>query len=68
VYNLLADDGVFVFQVAGLRECWQYEDLIWGLFMNKYIFPGADASCSLGWVVCQVCQDLLLGNQELICS
>ena len=22
--------------------------------MNKYIFPGADASCSLGWVVSQV--------------
>jgi len=22
--------------------------------MNKYIFPGADASCSLGWVVAQV--------------
>ena len=25
-----------------------------GLFMNKYVFPGADASCSLGWVVNQV--------------
>jgi cyclopropane fatty-acyl-phospholipid synthase-like methyltransferase len=25
-----------------------------GLFMNKYIFPGADASCSLGWVVKQL--------------
>ena len=22
--------------------------------MNKYIFPGADASCSLGWVVTQL--------------
>ena len=22
--------------------------------MNKYIFPGADASCSLGWVVNQL--------------
>jgi sphingolipid C9-methyltransferase len=22
--------------------------------MNKYIFPGADASCSLGWVINQV--------------
>ncbi|KIP05873.1 hypothetical protein PHLGIDRAFT_107617 [Phlebiopsis gigantea 11061_1 CR5-6] len=54
VYNLLDDDGVFVFQVAGIRPHWQYEDLIWGLFMNKYIFPGADASCSLGWVVNQV--------------
>ncbi|KXN82922.1 putative fatty acid methyltransferase [Leucoagaricus sp. SymC.cos] len=51
VYDLLDDDGIFVFQVAGIRPTWQYEDLIWGLFMNKYIFPGADASCSLGWVV-----------------
>ncbi|KAI0368543.1 sphingolipid C9-methyltransferase [Pilatotrama ljubarskyi] len=54
VYDLLDDDGIFVFQVAGLRPAWQYEDLIWGLFMNKYIFPGADASCSLGWVVGQL--------------
>jgi cyclopropane fatty-acyl-phospholipid synthase-like methyltransferase len=30
---------------------WQYEDFIWGLFMAKYIFPGADASCPLGWVI-----------------
>ena len=54
IYNLLDDDGIFVLQVAGLRRSWQYEDLIWGLFMNKYIFPGADASCSLGWVINQV--------------
>ncbi|KIK63929.1 hypothetical protein GYMLUDRAFT_40140 [Collybiopsis luxurians FD-317 M1] len=54
VYNLLDDDGIFVFQVAGIRQCWQYEDLIWGLFMNKYVFPGADASCSLGWVINQL--------------
>jgi cyclopropane fatty-acyl-phospholipid synthase-like methyltransferase len=51
VYDLLADDGTMVFQVAGIRPNWQYEDLIWGLFMNKYIFPGADASLSLGWVI-----------------
>ncbi|OAV96807.1 hypothetical protein PTTG_03542 [Puccinia triticina 1-1 BBBD Race 1] len=50
VYDLLADDGTMVFQVAGIRPNWQFEDLIWGLFMNKYIFPGADASLSLGWV------------------
>ncbi|EIW80833.1 sphingolipid C9-methyltransferase [Coniophora puteana RWD-64-598 SS2] len=54
MYDLLADDGIFVFQVSGFRPHWQYEDLIWGLFMNKYVFPGADASCSLGWVVNQV--------------
>lgn len=29
VYNLLDDDGTFVFQVAGIRPHWQYEDLIW---------------------------------------
>ncbi|CAK5262170.1 unnamed protein product [Mycena citricolor] len=51
MYELLSDDGIFVFQVAGFRPGWQFEDLIWGLFMNKYVFPGADASASLGWVV-----------------
>ncbi|KAK2460012.1 hypothetical protein APHAL10511_008018 [Amanita phalloides] len=51
VYDMLDDDGIFVLQVAGIRPSWQYEDLVWGLFMNKYIFPGADASCSLGWVI-----------------
>ncbi|KAG8692781.1 hypothetical protein FRC08_009541 [Ceratobasidium sp. 394] len=51
VYDLLDDDGIFVFQVAGIRQCWQYEDLIWGLFMNKYVFPGADASYALNWVI-----------------
>ena len=71
MYDLLDDDGIFVFQVAGLRPSWQYEDLLWyvlhfchlhittdaysrGLFMNKYVFPGADASCSLGWVITQL--------------
>ena len=51
VYNMLDDDGVFFLQIAGLRKCWQYEDLVWGLFMNKYIFPGADASTPLGWFI-----------------
>ncbi|MCJ1339982.1 Sphingolipid C9-methyltransferase 2 [Bachmanniomyces sp. S44760] len=51
VYEMLDDDGVFFLQIAGLRKCWQYEDLVWGLFMNKYIFPGADASTPLGWFV-----------------
>ncbi|KAK5213830.1 hypothetical protein LTR47_008967 [Exophiala xenobiotica] len=51
VHNMLDDDGVFFLQYAGLRKSWQYEDLIWGLFMNKYIFPGADASTPLGFVV-----------------
>jgi len=47
VYNMLEDDGIFYLQIAGLRRAWQYEDLNWGLFMNKYVFPGADASCPL---------------------
>lgn len=51
VYDMLDDDGVFFLQIAGIRKCWQYEDLIWGLFMNKYIFPGADASTPLGFVI-----------------
>jgi cyclopropane fatty-acyl-phospholipid synthase-like methyltransferase len=51
VSNMLDDDGVFFLQIAGLRKPWQYEDLTWGLFMNKYIFPGADASTPLGFFV-----------------
>ncbi len=56
VYDLLADDGLFYLQIAGLRARkgalgFQLEDLVWGLFMNKYIFPGADASMPLSFVV-----------------
>jgi len=50
VHGLLKDDGVLYFQVAGLRRQWQYEDLVWGLFMGEHVFPGADASTPLGWV------------------
>ncbi|MEE9386563.1 MAG: cyclopropane-fatty-acyl-phospholipid synthase family protein [Nannocystaceae bacterium] len=53
VRSMLEDDGIFYLQIAGLRRSWQYEDLVWGLFMAKYIFPGADASCPLGFVVSQ---------------
>ena len=51
VRSMLKDDGIFYLQIAGLRRPWQFEDLVWGLFMAKYIFPGADASCPLGFVV-----------------
>ncbi|CAR65821.1 DEHA2E13552p [Debaryomyces hansenii CBS767] len=51
VHESLEDDGLFFLQYAGLRKGWQYEDLNWGLFMNKYIFPGADASTPLTFVV-----------------
>ena len=51
VYGMMDDNGVFFLQIAGLRKAWQYEDLTWGLFMNKYVFPGADASTPLGFFV-----------------
>lgn len=51
VKDMLTDDGVFYLQIAGLRRPWQLEDFNWGLFMGKYVFPGADASCPLGWVI-----------------
>ena len=53
MYGQLEDDGVFLLQWTGLRRGGSEgvpviglrpEDLIWGLFMNKYVFPGADAS------------------------
>jgi cyclopropane fatty-acyl-phospholipid synthase-like methyltransferase len=44
VSDLLTDEGRFLLQWTGLRRGLRGEDLIWGLFMNKYIFPGADAS------------------------
>jgi cyclopropane fatty-acyl-phospholipid synthase-like methyltransferase len=60
VYDLLKDDGFFFLQFCGLRRGagqgvpvigLRPEDLIWGLFMNKYIFPGADASLPLSDMV-----------------
>ncbi len=56
VYDRLKDDGLFFLQWTGLRRGvplgvpvigLRPEDLIWGLFMNKYIFSGADASLPL---------------------
>jgi cyclopropane fatty-acyl-phospholipid synthase-like methyltransferase len=44
VYEVLADDGLFLLQWTGLRRSVKPEDMIWGLFMNKYIYPGADAA------------------------
>lgn len=51
IHTLLKDDGVLYFQVAGLRPSWQWRDFIWGMFMNEHVFPGADASMPLYWVV-----------------
>jgi len=51
VYNMLDDDGIFFLQIAGLRKAWQFEDLIWGLYMNKYVFPGVDRLEGAGFEV-----------------
>lgn len=60
VRERLKDDGVFLIQWCGLRPGgdegvspagMRPEDMIWGLFMNKYVFSGADASLPLGKMV-----------------
>lgn len=62
VHELLKDDGLFVIQWTGIRNLYnpqnplsaltlRPEDLIWGLFMNRYIFPGADASLPLSGMI-----------------
>lgn len=48
--GLMTDDGLLYLQIAGLRRNWNAEDFTWGLFMSKYIFPGADASLPLSFV------------------
>lgn len=50
-YDMLNDDGAMYVQLSGLRQAWQYEDFIWGLYLNKYIFRGADASTPLWYYV-----------------
>jgi sphingolipid C9-methyltransferase len=56
VRERLKDDGLFLIQWCGLRRGGPFgvppvgmrpEDMVWGLFMNKHIFPGADASLPL---------------------
>ncbi len=56
VRERLADDGLFLVQWCGLRRGgplgvaplgMRPEDMVWGLFMNKHVFPGADASLPL---------------------
>ncbi|HKY35677.1 MAG TPA: cyclopropane-fatty-acyl-phospholipid synthase family protein [Polyangiaceae bacterium] len=62
VHELLKDDGLFVIQWTGIRNLYnpqnplsaltlRPEDLIWALFMNRYIFPGADASLPLSGMI-----------------
>mmetsp|Transcript_59102 Transcript_59102/g.109208 ORF Transcript_59102/g.109208 Transcript_59102/m.109208 type:complete len:466 (-) Transcript_59102:86-1483(-) len=54
INEMLTDDGMFLMQVAGMRQSANWEDLTWGLFMSRYIFPGADASTPLHWYVKQL--------------
>ncbi len=58
IYNKLEKGGMFYLQQAGLRanpgilkKGQHWEDLVWGLFMNEYIFSGADASTPLAFMV-----------------
>jgi cyclopropane fatty-acyl-phospholipid synthase-like methyltransferase len=51
INTMLDDDGLFYLQIAGLKAGIHIESLVWGLFMSKYIFPGADASMPLSFVV-----------------
>jgi cyclopropane fatty-acyl-phospholipid synthase-like methyltransferase len=54
VKNLMAKkDSKFLMQVAGLRQGSNWQDVAWGLFMSRYIFPGADASTPLNWYIRQ---------------
>eukprot|EP00971_Amphidinium_carterae_P339319 6477050-Amphidinium_carterae.1 len=49
INEMLTDEGMFLMQVAGMQQSPNWEDLTWGLFMSRYIFPGADASTPLYW-------------------
>lgn len=51
ISSMLEDDGLFYLQIAGLKAGIHPESLVWGLFMSKYIFSGADASMPLSFVV-----------------
>ncbi|HET6401224.1 MAG TPA: cyclopropane-fatty-acyl-phospholipid synthase family protein [Candidatus Kapabacteria bacterium] len=51
IAGLLKDDGLFYLQIAGLKAGYHKESLMWGAFMAEYIFPGADASMPLSFVV-----------------
>lgn len=54
IKSLLTEDGSFLMQVAGLRQGSNWQDVAWGLFMSRYIFPGADASTPLNWYIRQL--------------
>lgn len=47
LHGSLKDKGQLFLQWTGLRRQLRPEDLMWGLFMNKYIVPGADSALPL---------------------
>jgi cyclopropane fatty-acyl-phospholipid synthase-like methyltransferase len=51
IYGLLEDDGLFYLQIAGPKRDGRKTNPSFGLFMSRYIFPGADAARKLTWVV-----------------
>jgi cyclopropane fatty-acyl-phospholipid synthase-like methyltransferase len=55
IHSLLKDDGTFYIQCSGLQRGYakgynNYDELIWGLYMEQHVFPGADSSTPLGWI------------------
>eukprot|EP00971_Amphidinium_carterae_P292726 5811528-Amphidinium_carterae.1 len=44
ISDMLTDD---VLDASSWQQGANWEDLTWGLFMSRYIFPGADASTPL---------------------
>lgn len=50
LYDLLEDDGLLFLQMAGPKRNGRKTNLAFGLFMAKYIFPGADAARKLIWI------------------
>jgi cyclopropane fatty-acyl-phospholipid synthase-like methyltransferase len=50
LYELLEDDGLLYLQMAGPKRDGRKENLGFGLFMARYIFPGADAARKLIWI------------------
>jgi cyclopropane fatty-acyl-phospholipid synthase-like methyltransferase len=59
IHSLLKDSGTFYIQCSGLQRGYakgynNYWELVWGLFMEQNVFPGADSSTPLGWIVEQL--------------
>jgi cyclopropane fatty-acyl-phospholipid synthase-like methyltransferase len=59
VHSLLKDQGTFYIQCSGLQRGYakgfnNYHELIWGIFMEQHVFPGADSSTPMGWILEQL--------------